>query len=168
MQAALGRVQLQRLPEWVGIRRRNAKILESLFSAHEAVTVDTPPRHCHHSYYKFYAMVSSARLRPGWSRDRIVQTLQSQGIPCGCGSCCEIYLEEGVQAAGLAPAQRHPTARRLGEASLMFPVHPTLSEVDVHAMGLAALAVIDEASSSKPGVRRQLAGHAPLSQRLSA
>jgi dTDP-4-amino-4,6-dideoxygalactose transaminase len=43
------------------------------------------------------------------------------------GSCSEIYLEKCFQDAGLAPAERLPVARLLGETSLMFLVHPTIT-----------------------------------------
>jgi dTDP-4-amino-4,6-dideoxygalactose transaminase len=43
------------------------------------------------------------------------------------GSCSEIYLERCFQEAGLAPAERLPVARELGETSLMFLVHPTIT-----------------------------------------
>ncbi len=147
LQAVLGRVQLQRLADWVAVRRRNANILTSIFNAHHAITVHSPGDDVRHSYYKFYASLSPESLRKGWSRDRIVQQLLERGIPSGSGSCCEIYRERAIQEAQLAPAKLCTTARRLGETSLMFPVHPTLSEVDMHTIGLAAVAVIDEATS---------------------
>ena len=43
------------------------------------------------------------------------------------GSCSEIYLEKCFQHAGHAPAERLPVARELGDTSLMFLVHPTIT-----------------------------------------
>ena len=53
----------------------------------------------------------------------------AEGIPCFSGSCSEIYLEKAFD--GKRPVQRLPVARELGETSLMFLVHPTLSEQDM-------------------------------------
>jgi len=57
--------------------------------------------------------------------------LMAEGIPCGSGSCSEIYLEKAFEENGLRPAERLPVARELGETSLMFLVHPTLSVDDM-------------------------------------
>jgi dTDP-4-amino-4,6-dideoxygalactose transaminase len=47
--------------------------------------------------------------------------------PALSGSCSEIYLERCFQEAGLAPAERLPVARELGDTSLMFLLHPTIT-----------------------------------------
>jgi dTDP-4-amino-4,6-dideoxygalactose transaminase len=70
--------------------------------------------------------------------------LQEAGVPAGCGSCSEIYLERAFQDAGLAPAEPCRTARQLGETSLMFVVHPTLSSEDVAWMGRTVRSVLDD------------------------
>ena len=69
--------------------------------------------------------------RTGWSRDEIVRCIQAEGIPCGSGLCCEIYLEKAIQDAGFAPLQRLPNAWELGERAIMFMVHPTLSREEI-------------------------------------
>ena len=63
------------------------------------------------------------------------------------GSCSEVYLEKAFEGTGLRPAERLPVVRELGETSVMFLVHPTLTEADVaktcevvREVGLAALA----------------------------
>ena len=57
--------------------------------------------------------------------------LMAEGIPCGSGSCSEIYLEKAFDQGALRPKERLPVARQLGETSLMFMVHPTLSVDDM-------------------------------------
>ena len=61
----------------------------------------------------------------------IVEAINAEGIPCSSGSCSEMYLENAFVDAGLAPPERLPVARELGETSLMFMVHPTMKEHDV-------------------------------------
>jgi dTDP-4-amino-4,6-dideoxygalactose transaminase len=70
-------------------------------------------------------------LRDGWSRDRIMNEVMSRGVPCYSGSCSEIYREKAFAAAGYGPEGRLPVARELGETSLMFLVHPTLTEEEM-------------------------------------
>jgi hypothetical protein len=128
LQAAIGRVQLRRLSEWVNARRSNAAVLSAGFSGLEALRIPTPPPDVRHSYYKFYAFLDVARLGHGWTRERVVAEIGSMGVPCFSGSCSEIYLERAFEGSGSRPRDRLPNARRLGESSLMFLVHPTLNE----------------------------------------
>ena len=133
MQAAMGRIMLRRLPEWVESRRQNAAMLTRGLSSIPSLRIPLAPAVSVHSYYKYYAFVRPALLAPGWSRDRIVKSLQAEGIPCGPGSCSEIYLENAFNGPGLRPKERLPVARELGETSLMFMVHPTLTTAEIDA-----------------------------------
>jgi dTDP-4-amino-4,6-dideoxygalactose transaminase len=129
-QSALGRVLLRKLTSMVEIRRRNAGVLTEAFRRLPPLRVAMPPDQIRHSYYKYYAFLNPAKLRSGWTRDRVLTAVVAEGIPCFSGSCSEIYLEEAFPAK-LRPAQRLATAKELGETSLMFLVHPTLSEKDM-------------------------------------
>ena len=126
MQAAIGRVQLRKLPEWSAIRQRNAAILTAGFAKIPALRVLNVPEEFGHAYYKYYVFVRPEKLRQGWDRDRVMNTIVAEGIPCFSGSCSEIYLEKAFVKAGMGPGRRLPAARKSGETSLMFLVHPTL------------------------------------------
>lgn len=126
MQAAIGRLQLAKLPRWSEQRRANAMLLARGFADIAALRVPLPPAHAGHAFYKFYAFVRPAELAAGWSRDRIMAELNERGVPCTVGSCSEIYLEKAFTDRGWGPAARLPVARELGDTSLMFMVHPTL------------------------------------------
>ncbi|MBN2428709.1 MAG: DegT/DnrJ/EryC1/StrS aminotransferase family protein [Deltaproteobacteria bacterium] len=131
MQAAVGMSVLKKLPGWVELRRRNAAILTASFKQAAGLRITEPPPDFFHSYYKYYAFVEPERLKPGWSRDRIMNEITGQGVPCFSGSCSEIYQEKAfgtLGKRGKGPQNRLPVARQLGETSLMFLVHPTLSE----------------------------------------
>ena len=130
MQSAMGRVLLKKLPRFGEMRRRNADLLMRSFATIPGLRITVPAPGITHSYYKYYAFVRPEKLREGWSRDRIIAALSAEGIPCFSGSCSEIYLES-VFPAEMRPRIRRETAQRLGETSLMFLVHPTLSESDM-------------------------------------
>jgi dTDP-4-amino-4,6-dideoxygalactose transaminase len=53
------------------------------------------------------------------------------GVPCYSGSCPEVYLEKAFDGTGFRPEKRLPVARELGETSLMFLCHPTLTDAEV-------------------------------------
>jgi dTDP-4-amino-4,6-dideoxygalactose transaminase len=147
-QSALGRVLLRKLSRAVDSRRKNAAILTENFSRHPALRVTMPPSHCGHSYYKYYVFIRHENLRPGWTRDRILGAILAEGIPCFTGSCSEIYLERAFQD-GLRPRQRFTVAKELGESSLMFLVHPTLSPADMHDTCAAVDKVLNAASKQE-------------------
>ena len=132
VQAAIGRLQLRKLPGWIEARRRNAAVLTERLARHAALRLTLPDETVTHSYYKYYVFVRLEVLRDDWDRDRIMNAVTAQGVPCFSGSCSEIYLERAFRDAGYGPVQRYPVARELGETSLMFLVHPTLSEQDMH------------------------------------
>lgn len=143
MQSAIGRVQLKKLPEWTLKRQRHAAILTESFSRIPALRVTVPPPEIGHAYYKYYVFVRPELVRPSFLsnsklktqnselsvRDRIMAAVNAEGVPCFSGSCSEIYLEKAF--AGLRPAERLPVARELGGTSLMFLVHPTLTEQEM-------------------------------------
>lgn len=145
MQAAIGRVQLRKLEEWSAVRRRNAAFLVEAFSRIPGLRVTAPPSEIGHAYYKYYVFVRKEALRPDWSRDRIVQAVGAEGVPCGVGSCSEIYLEKAFPDS-MRPAERFPVARELGETSLMFMVHPGLAETDMRDTARAVEKVLQAAA----------------------
>jgi dTDP-4-amino-4,6-dideoxygalactose transaminase len=143
MQAAIGRVALQRLPEWVKRRRLIASRLGETFGACPLIRDPQPGTDVEHSYYRRYCYVDPTLLRPEWDRQRIVETLTSQGVPCFTGSCSEIYLERAFD--GQRPSARFPVAQELGETALAFLVHPTLEDVHVEWMCTRIEQVLNEA-----------------------
>jgi dTDP-4-amino-4,6-dideoxygalactose transaminase len=131
MQAAIGRRQLARLDASVARRRDHAETLNRCFEGLPGLRVTLPPEHVGHAYYKYYVFVRPEALKDGWDRDRIMQSVSDAGVPCYSGSCSEIYREQAFTRSGLGPEQRLPVARELGDTSLMFLVHPTLSDAAI-------------------------------------
>ena len=145
MQAALGRLALRRLDAEVDRRRDHARRLNDALRSVPALRITEPPEDIRHSYYKYYVFVRPERLRPDWSRDRIMEAIGAEGVPCYAGGCSEIYLEKAFE--GIRPRNRLPVARELGESSLMFLVHPMLSDADITDTIAAIRKVMDYASS---------------------
>ena len=144
MQAVIGRIQLRKMNEWTERRQANAAALFSAFQpfAGNAGSVRVPQLGCNdcvkpcangcaHAYYKFYAYVRPENLAQGWTRDRVIETINGEGVPCYQGSCSEVYLEKAFDATPWRPTQRLPVAKVLGDTSLMFLVHPTLKVVEI-------------------------------------
>ncbi|HEX5079559.1 MAG TPA: DegT/DnrJ/EryC1/StrS aminotransferase family protein [Geminicoccaceae bacterium] len=145
LQAAIGRVQLRRLPGWVEHRRRNAAILTDRLQTIRALRVTRPPNHAGHAYYKYYTFVRPELLAKGWDRDRLLAAITARGISCFSGSCSEIYREKAFALTDMVPARRLPVARELGETALMFLVDPTFDDVAMARTADAVAAVFAEA-----------------------
>ncbi|RBP20326.1 dTDP-4-amino-4,6-dideoxygalactose transaminase [Marinobacter pelagius] len=131
MQAVIGRIQLKRMPDWARVRLANCERIWAAASQYKGLRVPVVPDDIGHAGYKCYVFVEPAALTAGWSRDRIMSEVIARGIPCFSGSCSEVYLEKCFQDEGLGPVERLPVARELGETSLMFLVHPTLTEEEM-------------------------------------
>jgi dTDP-4-amino-4,6-dideoxygalactose transaminase len=131
MQAAIGRIQLQRMPQWHEVRLGYANQIWAAADACVGLRVPTVPTDIEHAAYKCYVFVEAEKLADGWDRDRIMVEINAAGVPCFSGSCSEVYLEKAFDNTNYRPDERLPVAKELGETSLMFLVHPTMEQTHV-------------------------------------
>ena len=139
MQAVIGRIQLTRMREWTAKRTANAHAILDECDKWQAKGYLSVPRleltpaftDSTHGYYKLYVYVESDNLPAAWSRDRIIAEINALKVPCFSGSASEVYLEKAFDNTGLRPETRLPIAKQLGETSLMFLVHPTLTSAEI-------------------------------------
>ncbi|ENM3788145.1 DegT/DnrJ/EryC1/StrS family aminotransferase [Vibrio cholerae] len=127
IQGVLGRIQLQRMAEWTAKRQHNGKLIDQAVADLPVVRRVEVAEYIEHAEYKHYLFVNPEQLKQGWSRDRIVDEINAAGVPAYQGSCSEIYLEKAFDNTPWRPTERLPNAVKLGETSLMFLVHPTLT-----------------------------------------
>ena len=160
MQAVIGRIQLKCMPEWTSKRQANAEKLANAlapFSADGGVVrlprfscASCPGKcgaaGCKHAQYKFYAYIRPENLAVGWSRDRIISEINEAGVPCYQGSCSEVYLEKAFENTDWRPASRLKVAKDLGETSLMWLVHPTLTDAEIQKTAKVISLVLTKAS----------------------
>jgi hypothetical protein len=145
-QAAIGLMQVDRLPSWLEIRRRNAAILDDALADVPGLRIVIPSEGIDHAYYRYYAFVRTKALASGWDRSRIIASVSAEGVPVSTGSYSEIYREK-VFADMRVQQDRLPVARRLGETSLAFLVHPTLGVRELADTADAVKKVMAHASS---------------------
>lgn len=147
VQGAIGRIQLQRMKQWTAARRANAERIWDAASQLSGLRVPTVPGDIGHAAYKCYVFVEPSELKAGWSRDRILNEINSHGVPCYSGSCSEVYLEKAFDNTGWRPENPLPVARELGETSLMFLVHPTLTQAEIDKTCLVLSQVLVDATA---------------------
>jgi dTDP-4-amino-4,6-dideoxygalactose transaminase len=154
IQGCIGRIQLKKMPEWTELRNlyqsmiwnqcknltgiRTPKFNEESWEFYNSGNI--------HAAYKCYVFVDEEKLKPNWSRDKIVNEIISMGVPCYSGSCSEVYLEKAFQNTDYIPKTRLKNAKKLGETSLMFLVHPTLSLDEIRLTCNAIESVIKKAA----------------------
>jgi dTDP-4-amino-4,6-dideoxygalactose transaminase len=132
MQAAIGRIQLTRMKIWTMSRQRNAIQIDKVAADFDFIRLVEVPEYSEHAEYKHYMFIKPELLADGWDRDRIVNEIVAAGVPCFQGSCSEVYLEKAFDNTGFRPEVRLENAKELGETSLMFLVHPTLTEAEMN------------------------------------
>ncbi len=131
MQAVIGRIQLRRMAEWTQLRRGYAELIWTTASHYPGLRVPEVPSWAGHAAYRCYVFIELRQLAEGWSRDRVMGEINALGVPCYAGSCSEIYQEKAFDTTDWRPIARLRVAKELGETSLMFLVHPTLTEVEI-------------------------------------
>lgn len=148
VQAVIGRIQLRRMAGWGASRRSYASQIWDAASKLKGLRVPCLPVDVIHAAYKCYVFVEPSTLNEGWDRDRIIGELFSRGVPVFSGSCSEVYLEKAFDNTGWRPAARLPNAVELGETSLMFLVHPTLTVEEIEWTCMTLTQVMREAVAS--------------------
>lgn len=131
IQAVIGRIQLTRMTEWTTKRQANAYAIDKVVAGFDLVRTVVVPEYIEHAEYKHYLFVRPEHLADDWSRDRIVEEICKQGVPAFQGSCSEVYLEKAFDNTPWRPTERLKSAVELGETSLMFLVHPTLTRAEI-------------------------------------
>lgn len=169
IQAVLGRMQLRKMPSWTEQRQNNAlKLSQAIRPFAQAkgpvrlpdyacngcpktpslVKNETCLKGCTHGQYKYYFYVQPDNLAPDWTRDRIIKTINDLNVPCFQGSCSEVYLEKAFDGTGCRPKERLPVAKELGENSLMFLIHPTLTSAEIDKTCQAISVVLSDAGAN--------------------
>ena len=149
MQATIGRIQLRKLPAWNARRADNARRLASRLSRLISLGVPMPADDVVHAWYKFHVFLRPEHLKGGWTRDRIVAAISAEGIPAYSGFCPEIYLEKAFESSKLMLSRRLSMAKLLGETSLMFLIHPTLTEEEIDDTATAIEKVMSLAAKAE-------------------
>ncbi|MCY7294367.1 DegT/DnrJ/EryC1/StrS family aminotransferase [Alteromonas sp. a30] len=146
MQATIGRYQLTQLDEWGRIRKSYAERYNQVARQFSAIEVPEAANYFEYVPYKHYLYVKPDALAEGWTRDRIIQSINEKGIPCFSGTCSEVYLEKAFDNTPYRPVERLPNAAQMGKTSLCFLVHPTITENDMDEICSALHAVFEQAS----------------------
>ncbi len=144
-QAAIGRSQLKKMETWTELRRCNAKkLINVLNDFQDLIRVPVCKKGFEHAYYKLYAYLKIPNLKNGWNRAKVIQKFNDINIPCFEGSCSEIYKEKAFKGTDFGPKKDLPNAKELGQSSITFLVHPTLTDEDITYMQDGIKSIFEE------------------------
>ena len=147
MQGVIGRIQLKRMPIWRAKRITNANKIWETAKQCKGLRVPSIPDYIEHAAYKCYVFVKLKELKNGWDRDKVSKEINTLGVPCYSGACSEVYLEKAFDNTGFRPKERLINAKELGETSLMFLVHPTLTKDEIQQTCDAITSVMNLATT---------------------
>jgi len=129
MEAAIGSVQLRKLPRFLAKRRENAGKLTQKLKRTETLCLPSEPKGYEHSWYLYTVRINGARKE---QRDKIVETLNREGIGA------TVYYPIPIH---LMPFYSTFAKRRLAETEkaakqvFSLPVHPGVTPKQVDFIG---------------------------------
>ena len=138
IQAAVGRVQMERLP---GIGKRRRTLARRYTDALAGTTIVPPaePEHATHIFQSYMVL-----LPDHWAttqRDRLMQRLLDRGIATRAGLMA-IHLQPVYRHDGAPPSL--PVTEELARRGLMLPLYPELDEADQDRVIAELLAAVRE------------------------
>jgi len=147
LQGVIGRIQLKRMSNWHSNRISNALKIWNTAKQCKGLRVPSIPDYIEHAAYKCYVFIKLEELKNGWDRDKVKKEINELGVPCSVGVCPEVYLEKAFDNSGFRPKERLANAKELGQTSLMFLVHPTLTKNEIQQTCDAITSVMNLATS---------------------
>jgi dTDP-4-amino-4,6-dideoxygalactose transaminase len=135
IQAAIGRVQLKRLPKFVAKRSANVKRLSERLKKAKDLQLPEVPEGCKHSWYLYTVRLKGATKK---QRDRLVEDLKKNGIGAVACYMNPIHLMPFYAKLG---KHRLPETEKASKQVLSLPVHPgvTPKQIDFIAETLLHL-----------------------------
>ena len=147
LQGVIGRIQLKRMSNWHSNRISNALKIWNTAKQCKGLRVPSIPDYIEHAAYKCYVFIKLEELKNGWDRDKVKKEINELGVPCSVGVCPEVYLEKAFDNSGFRPKERLANTKELGQSSLMFLVHPTLTKNEIQQTCDAITSVMNLATS---------------------
>ncbi|MGQ9551556.1 MAG: DegT/DnrJ/EryC1/StrS family aminotransferase [Candidatus Bathycorpusculaceae bacterium] len=130
IQAAIGCVQLRRLPTFLSKRRRNARRLTAILERTEKLQLPREPENFGHSWYLYTVRLKDATET---ERNGIVEELKKKGVGA------EVYY---VNPVHLMPYYRSsfgefrlPETEKAAKQVISLPVHPAVKEEQIDYIG---------------------------------
>ncbi|MDG6926088.1 MAG: DegT/DnrJ/EryC1/StrS family aminotransferase [Nitrososphaerota archaeon] len=124
VQAAIAAVQMDRLPELIAARRKNARMLDELLSGTRGISMRQTKKDRTHIWYLYTLYVDAMR-------DKVNDSLRAHGVGSAIYWKTPVNRMELYAKMGYADLQL-PMVYDSCDHVLSVPVHPLLTEEEVH------------------------------------
>jgi dTDP-4-amino-4,6-dideoxygalactose transaminase len=133
IEAAIGCVQLKKLPEFVARRRENARRLSQKLEKAKKLQLPTEPKGFKSSWYLYTVRLKNAKNE---KRDRIVEKLKQKGIGAFVCYVNPIHLMPYYRKFG---KYRLPETEKASKQVFSLPVHPGVTAEQIDFIGETVL-----------------------------
>jgi len=133
MEAAIGCVQLKKLPKFVAKRRENAKRLTEKLKNAKRLQVPSEPKGYRHSWYLYTVRMKNAKKE---ERDKVVEELKRKGIGTIVCYMNPVHLMSPYRKLG---KYRLPETEKAARQVFSLPVHPGVTAKQIDFIGEAIL-----------------------------
>lgn len=125
IQAAIGRVQLRKLPELVKTRRARAFFLAGLLESFESIRTPVEPVGFFHTFQSFVVLTDGTP-----KRDVVVSEMRAAGIEATLGTYA-MHLQPAFQRFREIGSKELKNSASAFENSISLPLHGSLTETDL-------------------------------------
>jgi len=137
IQAAIGSVQMQKLPSFIAKRRANAERLTKILSESQRICLPSEPEGGKHSWYLYTARLYNGELN---ERDKLLDELHKKGI----GS--EAYYVNPVHTMPFYRksfgTRKLPETTKAAKQVFSLPIHPRVTEEQIDFIGKTVLQLL--------------------------
>lgn len=131
--AAIGCIQLKKLPEFLSKRRENAKTLTAKLEKAEGLVLPEEANQCKHSWYLYTVRLENTKRE---KRDKIVEELKRRGIGA------EVYYPNPIHIMPFYKKFKRtalPETEKAAEQVFSLPVHPGVTAEQLDFIGETVL-----------------------------
>jgi perosamine synthetase len=137
IQAAIGCVQLKKLPKFVAKRRENARRLTAKLRKAKGLQLPKEPKGYKHSWYLYTIRLKGAK---GKKRDKTVEALRQKGIGAEVYYTNPVHLMPYYKKFG---RYRLPQSEKAAKQVLSLPVHPGVTAEQMDFIGESVVHAIE-------------------------
>ena len=129
LQAAILRVKLRHLDEWIGQRRQRAQLYSQLLELIDGIEPPYVVSYGYHVFNYYTIRLNNSKL----SRDEVKQFLNSQGIATAIYYPLSLHLQEVYKSLGHKRGD-FPNSEQAQEEVLSLPIYPELEEEQIESI----------------------------------
>jgi dTDP-4-amino-4,6-dideoxygalactose transaminase len=140
IQAALGLVQLRRLPKFLRRRRENSKRFSGELCNVQELKLPQEPENLRHSWYLYTIRIINAKVT---KRNRLLELLKQEGIGAEAYYVNPIHLMKFYRKYG---KHELPQTEKASEQVISLPIHPSVTLEQVDFMSKSTAQAIEKLS----------------------